>query len=94
LDIDGDGSTDLILGGNEFGFLPQFGRLDGRTGDILLNDGKGQFTLSSQPGPDLHGQIRDIVRIQGKDCLYLLFLQNDELPLLYKINQARHQKNR
>ncbi len=39
---------DLILGGNEFGFLPQFGRLDGSFGDVLMNDGKGNFTLHGQ----------------------------------------------
>jgi hypothetical protein len=43
-DINGDGFPDLILGGNEFGFLPQFGRLDASFGDILLGDGKGNFT--------------------------------------------------
>ena len=39
-DLNGDGFPDLILGGNEFGFLPQFGRLDGSFGDVLINDGK------------------------------------------------------
>lgn len=94
MDIDGDGSTDLIMGGNEFGFLPQFGRLDGRTGDILFNNGKGEFRTFPHQNLNLHGQLRDIVQIRGKDCLYLLFLQNDESPLLYKIDQAQHQKSR
>jgi hypothetical protein len=94
LDINGDGSTDLLLGGNEFGFLPQFGRLDASAGDLLLNDGKGQFHLipAGLSGLDLRGQTRDIVQIQGKDCLYLLFLQNDESPLLYKIDPALQQQ--
>ena len=43
-DVNGDGYTDIIAGGNEFGFLPQFGRLDASFGNVLLNDGKGHFT--------------------------------------------------
>ena len=45
LDVNGDGHPDLVLGGNEFGFLPQFGRLDGSFGHVLIGDGKGGFHL-------------------------------------------------
>jgi len=85
IDLNHDGFTDLVLGGNEFGLLPQFGRLDGNSGHILTGDGKGQFKLldSWSTGLDLEGQIRDIVEIPGKDHVYLLFLQNDEYPVLY-----------
>ncbi|MDO6432049.1 VCBS repeat-containing protein [Flavitalea sp. BT771] len=85
-DINGDGITDLVIGGNEFGFLPQFGRLDGSFGDLLLNDGKGQFNEldPDRSGLDLTGQVRDIQAIRGKEDSYLLFLRNDEWPLLYK----------
>jgi hypothetical protein len=85
MDTNHDGFTDLVLGGNEFGFLPQFGRLDASFGHILLNDGKGHFTWmgSDRSGLELRGQIRDIVEIPAKDRVYLLFLQNDEYPSLY-----------
>src|SRR6185437_11114706 len=43
-DINGDGAPDLVMGGNDYGFLPQFGRLDASYGDVLLGDGKGGFT--------------------------------------------------
>jgi hypothetical protein len=92
LDINGDGHTDLIAGGNEFGYLPQFGRLDGSFGNILLNDGKGRFRslAPTQTGLQLRGQIRDITDIKGKKDNFLLFLQNDEYPVLYKINEQIH----
>ena len=51
---------------------------------------KGKFTWikSDQSGVELHGQIRDIVKINGeKNNDYLLFLQNDEYPVLYKMNK-------
>jgi len=88
-DINGDGYTDIIAGGNEFGFLPQFGRLDASFGHILLNNGKGQFEwlAPDQTGLELRGQIRDIEEIKSGKNTYLLFLQNDEFPVLYKIDK-------
>ena len=89
IDLNNDGSQDLIIGGNEFGFLPQFGRLDASAGDILLNNGHGQWSSlpAGRSGLYLPGQIRDINTIQGKDMTWLLFLQNDEYPALYRIRQ-------
>ncbi|MBS1669410.1 MAG: VCBS repeat-containing protein [Bacteroidetes bacterium] len=89
VDLNKDGYTDLVLGGNEFGFLPQFGRLDASFGHVLINNGKGQFTWQQfqQSGLQLEGQIRDIAEIKGKDQNYLLFLRNDDYPVLYKINK-------
>jgi enediyne biosynthesis protein E4 len=90
-DVDGDGHTDIIAGGNEFGLLPQFGRLDAGFGDVLLGDGKGGFRWLSASSSGLHlgGQIRDIAVIEGKKCRYLLFLQNDEQPVLYRVKATR-----
>jgi hypothetical protein len=86
LDVDGDGKTDLVLGGNDFGFLPQFGRLDASKGDVLLGNGKGEFTWipPSRSGLNLPGQIRDIKTISAKKAKSILFLQNDEYPVLYR----------
>jgi hypothetical protein len=88
-DLNGDGHPDLVLGGNDFGFLPQFGRLDGSFGHVLLGDGHGHFkyTASGLSGLFLTGQIRDIAPLKGKDHNYLLFLQNDEYPALYEISK-------
>ncbi|HXB30094.1 MAG TPA: FG-GAP-like repeat-containing protein [Puia sp.] len=94
-DLNGDGFTDLILGGNEFGFLPQFGRLDGNFGDILLNDGKGNFSFvtNARSGLNLRGQVRDIALINGPKKKRVLFLINDEYPFLYELeNQVKSKK--
>lgn len=87
-DVNHDGYPDLILGGNEFGFPPQFSRLDASFGHVLLNKGKGHFTWigSGQSGLELRGQIRDIVEIPGLNKKYILMLQNDEYPTLYEVN--------
>lgn len=91
VDINNDGFIDLVLGGNQFNFIPQLQRLDASFGNILLNDGKGSFsnTDASQAGLQIEGQIQDIEQLKGKDRNYLLFLRNDDYPVLYKINKIQ-----
>jgi ASPIC and UnbV./FG-GAP repeat. len=86
-DINGDNKPDLVLGGNMFGFPPQFGRLDASYGHLLTNDGKGNFTWieSKKSGLKLKGEIKDITEIKSKDKRYLLLVQNNEMPALYQI---------
>ncbi len=83
-DLNGDGFPDLVMGGNDFGLPPQFGRLDASFGHVLLNDGHGNFTWidPSRSGLQLPGQIRDIGVIRSNG-IYLLFLRNDDYPALY-----------
>jgi hypothetical protein len=85
-DINKDGLTDLVMGGNCFAFLPQFARMDASFGHVLLNKGKGEFTdlSNKQSGLELSGVIRDIKEIPVKDGRCLLVLQNDELPVLFR----------
>ena len=86
LDVNDDGFTDLIVGGNEFGFQPQLGRLDASDGDVLINDGKGNFTVMSTV-ITVPGQTRDIVLIKRKGSTAVLFLQNNEFPVLYELKK-------
>jgi enediyne biosynthesis protein E4 len=91
LDLNQDGKTDLVLGGNEFGFLPQFGRLDASFGHVLMNDGSGGLAWldPQRSGLQVSGQTRDIARIRGKGKTSLLFLVNDDYPVLYEINKQQ-----
>jgi hypothetical protein len=86
-DVNQDGETDLVLGGNQFGFQPQFSRLDASYGHVLLNNGKGQFEWVSpaQSGLEIRGEIRDIIEIPGKKSKNLLFLLNNDFPLMYRV---------
>lgn len=88
-DVNGDGIKDLVLGGNEFGFLPQFCRIDASYGHVLFNDGNGQYTwLSSfQSGLQVTGQVRDIISMPGENNNNILFLRNDDFPVLYNIRK-------
>ncbi|MEO6233279.1 MAG: CRTAC1 family protein, partial [Ferruginibacter sp.] len=86
-DANADGKPDLVLGGNMFSFQPQFGRLDGSYGHVLLNNGQGVFTWQypNQSGINLKGAIKDIceLKVKGKRCL--LVGQNDLQPALFEI---------
>ena len=85
--INNDNRPDLIMGGNQFGFPPQFGRLDASYGHVLLNNGKGAFIWiePKRSGLNLRGSIKDIKEIKSKDKRYVLLVQNDERPALYRI---------
>lgn len=89
MDLNNDGNMDLVLGGNQFGFLPQFERLDASFGDVLINNGKGEFLWqeASKTGLQLRGEVRDIALIKNRKNQYLLFLQNNEYPVLVEINK-------
>jgi hypothetical protein len=94
VDLNQDGFIDLVTGGNQFGFLPQFERLDASFGDVLINDGKGNFSWqqASATGLNIQGEIRDIAGIKIKTKKYLLFLRNNEYPALYEFNSAAGNK--
>jgi hypothetical protein len=89
-DINNDHKPDIILGGNMFGFLPQFSRLDASFGHILLNKGDGSFELMppGRSGLELRGEIKDIKEIKTRASTFLLFLQNNDYPVIYRLDKS------
>ena len=87
MDINADGYPDIIAAGNFFDLLPQFCRLDGSYGHILMNDKKGNFVEmpNAKSGIELNGQTRDIISFKYKNEEGILFLENNDFPVLYKI---------
>jgi hypothetical protein len=94
MDINNDGYIDLVIGGNNFGFPPMMGRLDASFGNILLNDGKGNFISqeTNASGLELRGEIRDIQMIKSTGKDFLMVLQNNEFPVLYQIRKGSTKK--
>jgi hypothetical protein len=97
IDVNNDNIPDLVMGGNLFDFQPQLERLDASLGDILINDGKGnlRWIEAGQTGLEIRGELRDIAEINGRNRKCLLFLQNDQVPILYilKTNSGKAQKS-
>jgi enediyne biosynthesis protein E4 len=87
VDVNRDGRMDLVMGGNEIGFLPQFSRIDASYGNVLINQGNGSFTElpPAQSGLEITGVVRDMKTIAGKGKNYVLILRNNESPILYSV---------
>jgi enediyne biosynthesis protein E4 len=71
LDVNEDGKTDLILGGNLAQVKPEIGKFDGSFGEVLLGNGDGTFTFSPnyQNGLKLEGDVRAFSLLGGNRIL-------------------------
>jgi hypothetical protein len=88
-DINKDGKTDLVLGGNITECLPQFGRLDANYGIALANKGNRAFAEIPPPetGISITGMVRDTKWIHGSKENFVLFLRNNDYPVMYKLRE-------
>ena len=88
-DLNNDGYLDLIMGGNDSGFQPQFSKLDASYGHILLNNTSGNFDVLpfSESGFMVKGNLTDIVEITIANEPHILVSINEKKPKLFKINQ-------
>ncbi|HLA52389.1 MAG TPA: VCBS repeat-containing protein [Flavitalea sp.] len=87
LDVNHDGRTDIITGGNKSGFPPQLQKLDASFGDVFLNDGHGSFSNAtpSQSNLNINGEVRDIKLVSNGNNKLLIFLRNDDFPKMFSI---------
>ena len=85
-DFDGDGRTDLLLGGNLHGVPPVLGRYDASYGLLLRGAGDGRFTAvdMAESGVAIEGQVRDLkpLRHAGGRTLIAVARNDDRLLLL------------
>ena len=86
-DLNGDGLADLLLGGNFSAFLPQFSRLDGSYGHVLLSQGRGEFAVlpNSESGMLLRGDVKQLLFINLGGVPHLLAIINDAAPVVYRL---------
>ncbi|MEM8895124.1 MAG: VCBS repeat-containing protein [Bacteroidota bacterium] len=88
VDVNGDGSLDVVLGGNDEGFLPQFSSLDASRGHVLLNkNGYLDLISSKESGFSIRGEMKDLdmVTINGRQ--HLIAAMNNSLPQLFKLSK-------
>ncbi|MDA1269475.1 MAG: FG-GAP-like repeat-containing protein [Bacteroidetes bacterium] len=74
-DINGDGNTDLVMVGNDYGNEVFIGRLDAALGWVFLGDGKGGFDPVSarESGFVVPGDAKSLVKLakSGGEALYV-----------------------
>lgn len=86
-DIDSDGTADLVLGGNQFSFLPQFGRQDASYGHVLIGEKNGGFNWinPAKSGLLVDGETKDIISFSNGGNKYFLFFRNNDFPVEYEL---------
>jgi hypothetical protein len=87
LDVNKDGLTDLVIGGNFYGTDAQFARYDASVGAILIGDGTGQFKVISpaDSGFSIPGNVRSILPVNTPSGLNLFVSRCNENSSLFKL---------
>jgi hypothetical protein len=83
-DFDGNGTVDLLMGGNFDAFPTQVGRMHASIGALLLNDGRGSFAArrSHEGGVHLDGEVRGIAPVRTRAGVAYVVARNDARALL------------
>ena len=82
-DVNGDQYPDLILGGNDFEYQPQFGQLDAGFFNLLLGTATG-FLEVEHSGVKGTGMVRSMNELTIKNQKHLLIGINNEKAQVYK----------
>ena len=79
-DINGDGHSDLLIGGNLYRVKPEAGRYDASFGCTLAGDGQGNFSAISKSvsGFKIDGEVRDLVVLKRASSDVLLASRNND----------------
>ena len=89
IDADGDGDLDLITAGNETMVRVRIGKTDASEGAVWINDGKGNFSYTTQARSGLHltGDVCDLVIISNKEYTMLIAGQTAQAIRSYVLNK-------
>jgi hypothetical protein len=90
MDVDNDGILDLILGGNQYEFKPQFSRLDANYGSVLLGSKNGTFSWLpyEKSGFFIKGEVKNLKVIREKNkTISIIAVVNDNVPKIFRINE-------
>lgn len=88
LDVNNDGLKDIVMGGNDYEFKPQFSRLDANFGSVLLNDKQQNFEWQdyNTSGFFMKHEVKHMKRIEGEDGrIFIVVVINNEKPKLFEL---------
>ena len=85
-DLDGDGNTDIWLGGNFYSLKPQVGRHDASRGVFLKGGRNRSFTYQQQPHDGLYvnGEVRDAAIIHSLQAKRIIVARNNNKVLVFQ----------
>jgi len=89
-DVNNDGNLDIILGGNNFEFKPQYSRLDANYGSVLLNDGNLGFNWQDYKasGFFIRNEVKHIKQFKDKSGkVHIITAINDDKSKVFSINE-------
>ncbi len=89
-DVNNDGNLDLIMGGNNFEFKPQFSRLDASYGNVLLGDGKLGFEWQEYKtaGFFVRDEIKHLKSFRDKEGnTYMIAAINENKPKIFALDE-------
>ena len=89
LDVNKDGILDILLGGNQYEFKPQFARLDANYGSVLLGNKNGTFSWTpyKESGFFMRGEVKHLKTIKSKNnSTVIIAVINDNKPKIFKRN--------
>lgn len=91
IDVNLDGYQDLLIAGNNFGFIPQFSRQDASRGLLLMNNKKGGFYPLKQreSGFNLIGETKQISKLKIGDTDKIIALINNQKPKIFNLNSNK-----
>ena len=89
-DINNDGNLDLIMGGNDFEFKPQFSRLDANYGSVLLGNGLMDFEWQdyNTSGFYVRDEIKHLKQFKdNKGKIFMVAAINNNTPKIFQLNE-------
>lgn len=89
-DVNQDGHLDLVMGGNNFEFKPQYSRLDANYGNVLIGDGEMQFEWQNYDtsGFFIREEVKHLSQFRDKNGNeYIIAAINDGKPRIFALKE-------
>ncbi len=86
-DFDHDGKLDILLAGNFFDSLPEWGRFDSLYGLMLKGFGQGKFAVkrSKDTGFQTRGQVRKMSLVKVKGGNFVVLAKNNDKAQVFQV---------
>jgi enediyne biosynthesis protein E4 len=90
-DFDGDNKVDILLAGNFYDVLPEWGRSDANYGIYLKGNGKGDFRAipSKKSGFFTMGQTRKMFKVNQGNKVGIVLAKNNDKAQVFSVNKIK-----